>query len=78
MGWPHPPVRVLRMGLDCGLRRNDEHLGAINRAPTKNLLLSACVPPAAAGGWCVSSSVGTGGGGNDGFARFSGIRRRGR
>ena len=28
-----------RIALDCGLRRNDECLGAINRAPTKNLPL---------------------------------------
>ena len=27
--------RGLRMGLDCGLRRNDDGLGAVNRAPTE-------------------------------------------
>ena len=52
-GGPHPPApsptfgegvegpdRGLRMGLDCGLRRNDEGRGAVNRAPTKTLPLS--------------------------------------
>ncbi len=28
------------MVLDCGFRRNDNRLGAMNRAPTKNLPLS--------------------------------------
>ena len=26
-----------RIALDCGLRRNDERLGAINRAPTRKI-----------------------------------------
>ena len=29
------PVQGPRMGLDCGLRRNDGGLGAMNRAPAK-------------------------------------------
>ena len=51
---PHPPApsptfgegveglgRGPRMGLDCGLRRNDGGVGAINRAPTAWLYVIA-------------------------------------
>ena len=34
----------LGMALDCGAGRNDGRLGAIHRAPTKNLPLSDMVP----------------------------------
>ena len=37
------------MGLDCGLRRNGERLGAVNRAPTKKLPLSASPSPVPTG-----------------------------
>ena len=37
--------RGLCISLDSGFRRNDESLGAMNRAPTKNLPLSALWSP---------------------------------
>ena len=39
----------LGMALDCGFRRNDGRLGAIHRAPTKNLPLSDMAPRAEGG-----------------------------
>ena len=45
------PGRGLCMGLDCGFRRNDGGVGAVNRAPTqKPTLVSLALPRPDGGG----------------------------